>query len=230
MSSPLGHTNYSWCGTDENTIPLGHTIYSWSALIQNNNKNENNNNNYNGKQNINIATSETQKLKLYSKHPLMAKDINIDVNLIAKKVVSTTESSDATVTKVEEKVTTDINVVEEKKDNSIKIQQKKAAEKEEKKKTVVPIDKKLIEEKLNQAKNATDSGIGVLPLIVKENTPANKVKCETAKTDNKTVTKTMPKEITSSPAINSTRNTQQPRQEKEEEPQVPKGGGCCTIS
>ena len=54
----------------------------------------------------------------------MAKDIDIDVNLIAKKVVSTTESSDATVTKVEEKVTTDINVVEEKKDNSIKIQQK----------------------------------------------------------------------------------------------------------
>ena len=147
------------------------------------------------------------------------------VNLIAQNVVSTTESSDATVTKVEEKVTTDINVVEEKKDNSIKIQQKKAAEKEEKKKTVVPIDKKLIEEKLNQAKKATDSGIGVLPLIVKENTPANKVKCETAKTDNKTVTKTMPKEIT-----NSTRNTQQPRQEKEEEPQVPKGGGCCTIS
>ena len=100
----------------------------------------------------------------------------------------------------------------------------------EKKKKVVKVDKKLIEEKLNQAKKATDSGIGVLPLIVKENTPANKVKCETAKTDNKTVTKTMPKEITSSPAINSTRNTQQPRQEKEEEPQVPKGGGCCTIS
>ena len=38
MSSPLGHTNYSWGGTDENIIPLGHTIYSWSALIQNYNR------------------------------------------------------------------------------------------------------------------------------------------------------------------------------------------------